>query len=85
MVDNISYDLNGNVYINNNLLYISSTEDIAMEKINISILQRNLNNTVFTNTDSKSKPISDTLLLKAKVINDEIQKVLEDEEAIIDE
>jgi len=62
-------------------------EDISVEKINISILQKNLNGETFNKSHTKSpiKPISETLLLKAKVINDEINKVLEDEEMIIDE
>jgi hypothetical protein len=85
MVDNISYDSNGNVYIQNWLVYISSNEDIAVEKINLSILQKNLNITTLSELNSNSKPISETLLLKASVINDEIRKVLEDGEAIIDE
>ena len=83
MVNNISYDSNGNVYIHNWLVYISSNEDIAMEKINLSILQKNLN--ISTLSEINSKPISETLLLKASIINDEIRKVLEDGEAIIDE
>lgn len=84
MLDDITYDKNGNIYIKDQLLYIDRDENICFEKINKVNLQHNNSNINYPEY-SISHPQNQTQFLKAKVINDEISKVLENDKDIFDD